>query len=39
MGEAPKNIRQVGYIDRAHKIYVEDYVITFTKGIGNTLCE
>lgn len=39
MNETPKNVRQVGNIDKAHKIYVEDYVITFTKGIGNSLTD
>ena len=34
MNDTPKNVRQVGDVDVAHKIYVEDYVITYTKGIG-----
>lgn len=35
----PKNVRQVGNIDSAHKIYVEDYVITFTKTTGESLAD
>lgn len=34
MMDTPKNIRQIGNIDVSHKIYVEDYVITYTKSIG-----
>lgn len=37
MSDMPKNIRQVGEIDALHKIYVEDYVITFVKGLGNEI--
>ncbi|MCI8306436.1 MAG: LysM peptidoglycan-binding domain-containing protein [Lachnospiraceae bacterium] len=37
MNDTPKNVRQVGDVDVAHKIYVEDYVITYTKGIGEEL--
>ncbi len=33
MIETPKNVRQIGYIDKAHRIYVEDYVISFMKSI------
>lgn len=39
MNDTPKNVRQVGDVDVAHKIYVEDYVITYTKGIGEELHE
>lgn len=39
MNDTPKNVRQVGDVDVAHKIYVEDYVITYTKGIGEELRE
>lgn len=39
MNDTPKNVRQVGDIDVSHKIYVEDYVITYTKGIGDELHE
>ena len=35
MIETPKNVRQIGYIDKAHRIYVEDYVISFMKSIKN----
>ena len=34
MMDTPKNIRQIGNIDISHKIYVEDYVVTYTKSIG-----
>ena len=33
MIDTPKNVRQIGYIDKAHRIYVEDYVISFMKSI------
>ena len=39
MSETPKNVRQVGDLDFSHKIYVEDYVITFTKSLGDTLTD
>ncbi len=39
MNETPKNVRQVGNIDSSHKIYVEDYVITFTKETGESLMD
>ena len=32
--DTPKNIRQVGDIDSSHKIYIEDYVVTYTKNLG-----
>ena len=35
--ETPKNIRQIGGIDPNHKIYVEDYVITHTRTLGDEL--
>ncbi len=39
MNGTPKNVRQVGNVDLSHKIYVEDYVITFTKSIGDLLAK
>ncbi|MBE5937937.1 MAG: LysM peptidoglycan-binding domain-containing protein [Lachnospiraceae bacterium] len=37
MKEAPKNIRQIGGIDTNHKVYVEDYVITYMRVLGDNL--
>ena len=37
MKETPKNIRQIGAMDPNHKIYVEDYVITYTRNLGEEL--
>jgi len=37
MNDTPKNVRQVGDVDVSHKIYVEDYVITYTKELGEEL--
>ena len=37
MKETPKNIRQIGAMDPNHKIYVEDYVITYTRKLGDEL--
>ena len=34
MNDTPKNVRQIGGVDVSHKIYVEDYVITYTKELG-----
>lgn len=33
----PKNIRQVGTIDRKSRIYMEDYVVTYLKQIANAI--
>lgn len=37
MKETPKNIRQIGGMDPNHKIYVEDYVVTYTRTLGDML--
>lgn len=37
MIDAPKNIRQVREIDALHRIYIEDYVVTFTKTLGEKI--
>lgn len=37
MKETPKNIRQIGGMDPDHKIYVEDYVVTYTRTLGDML--
>ena len=36
--ELPKNIVQIGKPDKIHKIYIEDYVVTYIKQLNRT-CE
>lgn len=36
--ELPKNIVQIGKPDRLHKIFVEDYVVSYIKQLGRTGC-
>ncbi|MFI3200040.1 MAG: LysM domain-containing protein [Eubacteriales bacterium] len=32
---SPKNIRQIGEMDKNHKVYIEDYVFTFLQRLQN----
>lgn len=34
--ELPKNIVQIGKPDRVHKIYIEDYVVSYIKQLNRT---
>lgn len=36
--ELPKNIVQIGKPDRLHKIFVEDYVVSYIKQLGRASC-